>query len=143
MKCCPSVRHNDNVTSPGNCASLPVFLLSPQCPPLFKKECNKCLQVPLLYNKLHLLPSSLAILPKIHNRAFAGQTLWPLPFVYVNVCCQVMNNLDLPLHLINVGLSTDWQKHPSDSEQRSFSVMAALAPKLRFCCINTVDIHHN
>ena len=26
-------------------SSLAVFLLSQQCPPLFKKECNKCLQV--------------------------------------------------------------------------------------------------
>lgn len=59
---CNAVLSKDNVTPPGNCSSLQVFLLFPQCPSLFKKECNKCFQVPLLYcillyyavyNKLH------------------------------------------------------------------------------------------
>lgn len=46
---CSKVLSDYNVTPSGNCSSPHVFLLSPQCPPLFKKECNKCLQVPLLY----------------------------------------------------------------------------------------------
>lgn len=65
----------------GNCSSLPLFLLSPQCPPLFKKECNKCLQVPLLYCTISFIASLISyhtqrVLHAMTDTSLTGVESW-------------------------------------------------------------------